>query len=384
MVSIGGSLTPYYGLDRRSRSVVFGSKALIARPELLGCSSGDDTNADSNATLEPVYAEDSQVSKDENDNGHISVISFQTFDQRTRRSADALPTIAYAEVPHSRNHVKSPWTQDTKTEGAPFDREVRNTAGDKIGKEYLHFAPNPKVCKTILDRVPTPTQLLKAEGLTLKELSDRMNVLMCLRFLMEEQTLIIVRVNKHGAQLPAQVEHLSAELANPKGANHALEKANHSRFKKYKKYNVEKDSLVLEKEKLENELLKILAASKQDKESFAKGKSQLDLQETELGDQKHQPSIEQSETHKLKNAIIKNERDLFEDSSKRTSRDLFKNSSIVASSPKHLLVSSPWRESAPTKDHIITPGKILYHRSGGGYELTRESAPTKDYTITVG
>ncbi|GKG30631.1 hypothetical protein Tco_0423119, partial [Tanacetum coccineum] len=36
------------------------------------------------------------------------------------------------------------------------------------------------------------------------------------------------------------------------------------------------------KERLENELLENLEASKQDKESFAKGKSQLDLQETGL------------------------------------------------------------------------------------------------------
>ncbi|GKD25437.1 hypothetical protein Tco_1231651, partial [Tanacetum coccineum] len=44
-----------------------------------------------------------------------------------------------------------------------------------------------------------------------------------------------------------------------------------------KKCKAERDSLVLEKEKLENELLEIRATSKQDKESFAKAKSQLDL-----------------------------------------------------------------------------------------------------------
>ncbi|GJV59224.1 hypothetical protein Tco_1465324 [Tanacetum coccineum] len=109
------------------------------------------------------------------------------------------------------------------------------------------------MCKTIINRVHTPTELLRVEGLTLKDLFDRMSILMCLRFLMED----------------------------------------------------------LEKERLENKLLKILAASKQDKESFAKGKSQLDLQETELEDLKHQPFIEQFEAHKLKNVIIERERDLF-------------------------------------------------------------------------
>ncbi|GJT69662.1 hypothetical protein Tco_1028948 [Tanacetum coccineum] len=418
MVSIGGSLTPYYGLDRRSRSVVFPSEGFQSKVSIRGFWVARSERYRGFTPFVKVLNFESYFSFPDEMIPMLTLMLLwnQCMPRIARRSADALPTIAHAEVPHSRNHVKSPQTQDTNTEGAPSDRgvtegrdatmnklnddtelnegflddgfddddKVRNTAGDKIGKELLHFAPSPYYMQYPYDEVPTATQLLKVEGLTLKELSDRMNVLMCLRFLMKEQTLIIVHVNKHGAQLPGQVEHLSGELANPKWANHALEKANHSRFKKYKKYNVEKDYLVLEKEKLENELLEIRATSKQDKESFAKAKSQLDLQETELGDQKHQPSIEQSETHKLKNAIIENERDLFEDSSKRTSRDLFKNSSIVAISPKHLLVSSPWRESAPTKDHIITPGKILYHRSGGGYELTRESTPTKDYTITVG
>ncbi|GKC84901.1 hypothetical protein Tco_1140618 [Tanacetum coccineum] len=37
-----------------------------------------------------------------------------------------------------------------------------------------------------------------------------------------------------------------------------------------------------------------------------------------------------------------------------------------------------------TESCFITSRWRLYHRSGGGYELTRESAPTKDCTITPG
>ncbi|GJT93426.1 hypothetical protein Tco_1082271 [Tanacetum coccineum] len=183
-VSIGGSLTPYYGLDRRSRSVVFPSEGFqsevsiggldrcvsissaliggsrgvspsedheeclhrsITRSVSIGGSRGvsssevheeclhrritrsvsigglflegfnqiphkgvsfgsttkafqaektqDDTDADSNATLEPIV--------------------------------DALPTIAHAEAPPSHNHVKSPWTQDNSTDDAPSDRSSK-------------------------------------------------------------------------------------------------------------------------------------------------------------------------------------------------------------------------------------------------------------------
>ncbi|GJV84619.1 hypothetical protein Tco_1524517 [Tanacetum coccineum] len=108
--------------------------------------------------------------------------------------ADALPTIAPAEAPHGHNHIKSPRTQNTSSEDVPSDRGSKGVSegrdatmnelmGDKIGKELLHFAPSPyymqypydeglssnppnpkkelfkdpKVCKTILDRVLTPT-----------------------------------------------------------------------------------------------------------------------------------------------------------------------------------------------------------------------------------
>ncbi|GJX11951.1 hypothetical protein Tco_0201810 [Tanacetum coccineum] len=80
----------------------------------------DDTDVDSNATLEPVYVEDSQVSASENDDGHISVNHFQTFNQRTG-------------------------TQDTSTEDVPFDRgsEGVNEGKDAVTNK-LNEDANPK------------------------------------------------------------------------------------------------------------------------------------------------------------------------------------------------------------------------------------------------
>nr|GEY90849.1 hypothetical protein [Tanacetum cinerariifolium] len=193
----------------------------------------DDTDADSKATLEPVYVEDIQ---DVNPNKGFPYDGFDAND----------------------SHNEAIYNDD---ESASFyyKPKVGNTTCDKIGKEFLYLAPSPyymprpydegsssnppncmkvewdevhvvkpgilkkelfkdpKVCKAIIDLVPTPAQLLKAEE-----------------------------------------------------ANHALGKANHSQCKKYIKYKAKRDSLVLEKEKIENELLKIHAASKQDKKSFAK------------------------------------------------------------------------------------------------------------------
>ncbi|GKE89570.1 hypothetical protein Tco_1567045, partial [Tanacetum coccineum] len=162
--------------------------------------------------------------------------------QITRRSAYALPTIAHVEAPHSRNHDKSPLL--TQRMPLLIEAEVRNTAGDKIGKELLHFAPSP-----YYTRYPYDEGLSSNPPNLKKELFK--DPKLC-KTILDQGEMI------YETQLPTQVEHLSAELAKPKRANHALEKANHSR------------------------------SSKQDKESFAKGKSQLDLQETELEDLKHQ------------------------------------------------------------------------------------------------
>nr|GEW51362.1 transposase (putative), gypsy type [Tanacetum cinerariifolium] len=266
----------------------------------------------------------------------------------------------------------------------------------RIGKELVYFAPSPyymrypydeglssnppnlkkelfkdpKVCKTILDRVPTPTQLLRVEGLTLKELSDHMNVLMCTRFIgtplwsdnmtgfqldannqpiiLRSKTFIIVHVDEREAQLLVYVEHLSAELAKPKEVNNALEKASHNLCENYKKYKAQAHShkLVtqdLEKERLENELLEILAASKQDTESFDKAKIAPSLQ-SRYGT----TAPEEIWYHRSRGG--------------------------------HELTI----ESALTKDCTFTPGYIWYHRSRGGHELTRESAIIKDCTLTPG
>ncbi|GKD78668.1 hypothetical protein Tco_1341289, partial [Tanacetum coccineum] len=57
---------------------------------------------------------------------------------------DALPSIASAEVPHSRNHVKSPWTQDTSTEDAPSGRGFKGiTEGRGVIMNKLNEDADP-------------------------------------------------------------------------------------------------------------------------------------------------------------------------------------------------------------------------------------------------
>ncbi|GKB23705.1 hypothetical protein Tco_0863106 [Tanacetum coccineum] len=211
----------------------------------------------------------------------------------------ARPEVARPELIVARPEVARP-----ELVVARLEVEVRTTVGDKIGKELLHLAPSPYYMLYPYDEgLSSHPPNMKGEwsgvhavklGIMKKELfkypkvrkSDNVrdfqpnanNQPMILR----SKTLIIVRVDEQEAQFPVHVEHLSVELARPKEANHALEKANHGRCKKYKKYKAKRDSLVLEKERLENELLEILAAS-----------------------------IKKFKIHKLKNVIIERKRDLF-------------------------------------------------------------------------
>ncbi|GKE33578.1 hypothetical protein Tco_1452900 [Tanacetum coccineum] len=183
------------------------------RPEIDLISFGDiwdDTNDDSNATLEPI-----------------------TLIKELGEEAYTLPTIAPAEAPQSRSEgvsegkdaTTNKLNEDADPNGRFPDDGFDDDDRDKIGNELLHLAPSPycmpypydeglsshplnmkgewgevhvvklgilkkelfkdpKMRKAIIDRVPTPTQLLRAEGLTLKELSEHINILMCLKFLM--------------------------------------------------------------------------------------------------------------------------------------------------------------------------------------------------------
>ncbi|GJX25819.1 hypothetical protein Tco_0232115 [Tanacetum coccineum] len=269
----------------------------------LGDSSGglDDTDADSNATLEPVYVKDSQTQ----DNS--------TKDDPSDRGSKLDPE----GVTKGRDATMNKLNEDADpNEGFPnggFDDDDDDR--DKIGKELPHFAPSPYYMGYPYD-----------EGLG----SNPPNL--------KKELFKDPKISHEGEM------NLSAELARPKEANHPLEKVNHSRCKEYKKYKAERDSLVLEKERLENELLEILAASKQDKESFAKGGYELT----------RESALTKDCTFTL--GYIWYHR----------------------SGGGHELT----RESALTKDCTFTPGYIWYYRFGGGYELTRESALTKDYTFT--
>ncbi|GJT00498.1 hypothetical protein Tco_0948247 [Tanacetum coccineum] len=231
--------------------------------------------------------------------------------------ADALPTIGLAEAPHSHNHVKSPQTQDNSTKDDPYDR------GSKLDPEGVAKGRDATINK--LNEDADPNEGFPDNG------------------------------NTAGDKIGKELPHFA-----PK-ANHPLEKVNHSRCKEYKKYKAKRDSLVLEKERLENELLQILAASKQDKESFAKD---CTLTPGLIWYHRSGGGYELTREYAL-------------------TKDCTFTLGYIwyhHSGGGYELI----REYALTKDCTFTPGYIWYYYSGGGHELTRQSALTKDCTFTPG
>ncbi|GJY32390.1 hypothetical protein Tco_0415885 [Tanacetum coccineum] len=171
-----------------------------------------------------------------------------------------------------------------------FDARVSNTAGDVLERDLLPVVPgpyyipypfdegsgklykDPKVCRTALDRFPTPVEAHRLRELSSVELSDRMSVLQCqlithgsvfnarydhalknverLTKRCAQQTQIIKKQSADLKQHKESVVHASGEVSGLKAELGALkskcEAAEHklsSWDKKHRKYRNERDTL---------------------------------------------------------------------------------------------------------------------------------------------
>ncbi|GKB14661.1 hypothetical protein Tco_0848584 [Tanacetum coccineum] len=228
--------------------------------------------------------------------------------------AQPLDTSAGADEVASDGHVDS-----------YFDARVSNTAGDVIERDLLPFAPgpyylpypyeendgcesppytkddwdeihgvnlglrkkelykDPQVCRTAIDRFPTPAEIHRLHDLSSAELSDRMSVLQCqlithgrafhARYdhslreverlakrcaqqtqIIKKQTAELKQHKESAARASEEVSGLKAELGALKSKCEATEHKLSSWDKKHRKYRSERDTLAKEKAKIEEEL----------------------------------------------------------------------------------------------------------------------------------
>ncbi|GJY45222.1 hypothetical protein Tco_0433435 [Tanacetum coccineum] len=149
-----------------------------------------------------------------------------------------------------------------------YEARVSNTAGDVLERDLLPFVPrpyyipypydkgsgklykDPKVCRTALDRFPTPAETRRLRELSSVELSDRMSVLQCqlithgsmLNARYDYSLRNVERLTKWCAQQTQTIKKQGADLKQQK---ESTIRANEN----------ERDTLSTEKAKIEEELV---------------------------------------------------------------------------------------------------------------------------------
>ncbi|GJX07453.1 hypothetical protein Tco_0195385 [Tanacetum coccineum] len=182
-------------------------------------------------------------------------------------------------------YIPYPFDEGSGSESPPYTRENwEEIHGVNFCLRQKELYKDPKVCRTALDRFPTPAETHRLRELSSVELSDRMSVLQCqlithgsmlnarydhalknverLTKRCAQQTQII---KKQGADLKQQkestvcaneeVSRLTAELGVLKSRCQTVEHKLSSWDKKHRKYRNERDTLSTEKAKIEEELV---------------------------------------------------------------------------------------------------------------------------------
>ncbi|GJT50594.1 hypothetical protein Tco_0976751 [Tanacetum coccineum] len=152
------------------------------------------------------------------------------------------------------NYIPYPYAEDLGCESPPYTKyDWDEIHGVNLGLQRKELYKDPKVCRTALDRFPTPAEAYRLRKLSSVELSDRMSVLQC-------------QLVTHGSVLNARFDHslknverltkrLTAELEVLKSKCQTVEHKLTSWDKKHKKYRNERDTLSTEKAKIEEELV---------------------------------------------------------------------------------------------------------------------------------
>ncbi|GKB61257.1 hypothetical protein Tco_0917443, partial [Tanacetum coccineum] len=155
-----------------------------------------------------------------------------------------------------------------------YEARVGNTAGDVLERDLLPFVPgpyyipypydegsgklykDPKICRTALDRFHTPAETHRLRELSSVELSDRMSVLQCQLITHRSmQSADLKQQNESTVRANEEVSRITAELGVLKSRCQTAEHKLSSWDKKHRKYRNERDALVIEKAKIEEELV---------------------------------------------------------------------------------------------------------------------------------
>ncbi|GJW28616.1 hypothetical protein Tco_0045491 [Tanacetum coccineum] len=181
------------------------------------------------------------------------------FDARVSNTAgDVLERDLLPFVP-GPYYIPYPFDEGSGSESPPYTRDDwEEIHGVNLGLRQKELYKDPKVCRTALDRFPTPAETHRLRELSSVELSDRMSVLQCQ--LITHGSMLNARYdhalkNESTVRANEEVSRLKAELGALKSKCEVTEQKLNSWDKKHRKYRNERDALALKKEKIEEELV---------------------------------------------------------------------------------------------------------------------------------
>ncbi|GJR50211.1 hypothetical protein Tco_1400732 [Tanacetum coccineum] len=206
------------------------------------------------------------------------------FDARVSNTAgDVLERDLLSFVP-GPYYIPYPYDENNGCESPPYTKDDWDEIhGVNLGLRRKELYKDPKVCRTAIDRFPTPAEIHRLHELSSAELSDRMSVLQCqlithgrafharydhslreverLAKRYAQQTQIIKKQNANLKQHKESVVHaneevsgLKAKLGALKSKYEATEHKLSSWDKKHRKYRSERDTLAKEKAKIKEKL----------------------------------------------------------------------------------------------------------------------------------
>ncbi|GJZ50784.1 hypothetical protein Tco_0605299 [Tanacetum coccineum] len=154
-----------------------------------------------------------------------------------------------------------------------YEALVSNTARDVLERDLLPFVlglyyipypydegsgkrtfKDPKVCRTALDRFPTPAETHLLKELSSIKLSDWMSCAQQTQTI-KKQSAKLKQQNESTVRANEEVSRLKAQLGVLKSKCKATEQKLSNWDKKHRKYRNERDALAIEKEKIEEELV---------------------------------------------------------------------------------------------------------------------------------
>ncbi|GJU67851.1 hypothetical protein Tco_1254110 [Tanacetum coccineum] len=156
---------------------------------------------------------------------------------------DLLP---FVPVPY---YIPYPYDDGSGSESPPYTKDDwEEIHGVNLGLQKKELYKDPKVCRTALDRFPTPTETHRNIKRRSKQCAQQTQTIKRQSADLKQQNESTVRANEEVSRLTAKLGVLKSRC---QAAKHKLS----SWDKKHRKYRNERDTLAMEKAKIEEELV---------------------------------------------------------------------------------------------------------------------------------